>query len=183
MSVPHQPGNRRQLAVILCVAIGIPVVVVGLLVLGVYAIITPRHFAVLKYGGVACAASADGRSVYVQMALTERDQFPLVDTAELDGASNASLAQFGWLAPPLGYASGETRPSKIELATAFAGSRHPRPLPSRRSDLVLRIAIDPSRPTSVDGVDLLIDNGEPAFYQTLVFHLDMRNGRCSVAKG
>jgi hypothetical protein len=167
----------------LCLAIGIPVIAVGLLGLGVRAIITPTHFAVLKYGGVACMASDDGRSVYVQMALTERDDFPQVDTAELDGASKASLVQFGWLAPPLGYAAGQTRPSETELAKAFAGSRYPRPLPSTQSNLVLRVAVDPTRPSSVDGVDLLIDNGEPAYYQTLMFHLNMRSGRCSVEKG
>jgi hypothetical protein len=183
MSVPNQPGNRRQLAVILCLVIGIPVIVVGLIVLGVYAIITPRHFAVLQYGGVACAASADSRSVYVQMTLTERDQFPLMDTAKLDGPSNASLAQYGWLTPPVGYAFGDTRPSKTELAKAFSGSRSPRPLPSRRSNLVLRIAVDPTRLSSVDGVDLLIDNGEPAYDQTLLFHLKTENGRCTVDKG
>jgi hypothetical protein len=167
----------------LYLAIGIPVIAVGLLVLGVRAIITPTHFAVLKYGGVACSASADGRSVYVQTALTESDDFPQVDTAELDGASNASLVQFGWLAPSIGYAAGQTRPSETELAKAFAGSRYPRPLPSTQSNLVLRIDVDPTRPSSVDGVDLLIDNGEPAFYQTLIFHLNTRSGHCSVEKG
>jgi hypothetical protein len=183
MSVSRQPTSRRQRAITLCLAIGIPVIVAGLLVLGVRAIFTPERYAVLHYEGVACSASADGRSVYVQMALTERDQYPLAETAELDGANNASLSQFGWIAPPLGYALGETLPSQSELAKAFAGSRYPRPLPAKSSNLILRIAVDPARPSSVDGVDLLIDNGEPAFYQTLIFHLNTGNGRCTVARG
>jgi hypothetical protein len=163
-------------------AIGIPVIVVGLIALGVHAVFAPTRFAVLRFGAVACAVPPGARAVYVQLALTERDEFPALATAELNGASNASLAQFGWLAPPLGYASGEMRPSQPVLAAAFSGSAHPRPLPSQQSNLVLRMTVDPLRSSSVDGVTLLIDNGEPALSQSLTFHLRMHNGQCTVGK-
>jgi hypothetical protein len=183
MSPTGPATSRRTRVLTVSLAVGIPVVVVALLVLAFRGITTPEHFAVLRYDGVACHVSSDGRSVYVQTKLTESDDFPQVDTAQLDGASNAALVQFGWLKPPLGYGSGETRPTQAELTRAFAGSRYPRPLPAKTSNLVMRIVRNPTAQSSVTGVDLLIDNGEPAFYQTLVFHLNVKSGVCTVGKG
>jgi hypothetical protein len=183
MSLTVSPRSRRARVLTVSLAVGIPVVVLALLVLAFRAITTPEHFAVLRYDGVACGVSPDGRSIYVQTKLTERDTFPQVDTAQLDGASNATLVKFGWLTPPLGYTADETRPSQAELSKGFAGSRYPRPLPAKTSNLVMRIATNPSAPSSVTGVDLLIYNGEPAFYQTLVFHLSVKSGACTVGKG
>lgn len=175
--------RSRTIAVVLSLAIGIPLVAIGLMVALVIAIFSPRHFAVLHDGGAACAMSSDGRSAYLQLTLTERDDFPWLDHVQLDGANNASLVQSGWLSPPLGFAKGETRPSSAQLSKAFTGSRHPGSLPSTRSNLVLKVAIDPARPASADSAELLIDNGEPTFVQTIPFHLRVDNGRCTVDEG
>jgi hypothetical protein len=183
MSMKAQPSAWRLPVIVISLAVGIPLIAIGLVVLLVLAIVSPRHFAVLHYGGAACAMSPDGRSAYVQLTLTERDDFPWLDTVQLDGANNASLVQSGWLSPPLGFATGETRPSPTQLSKAIEGSRHPGPLPSPRSNLVLKVAIDPARPASADAAELLIDNGEPAFLQTIPFHLHVANGRCIVDKG
>jgi len=184
MSVTGQRASRRAGAIAIGLAVGIPLVAVGLVIglvaLGIAAITAPRHFDLLKYGGTACSVSADRRSVYVELTLTERDDFPELAEAKLDQASNASLVQSGWLAPPLGFASGETPPSQAELRKAFAGSRYPRSLPSPRSNLILRIAVDPSQSSSVDAADLLFYNGEPAILQTLAFNLHAGNGDCAV---
>jgi len=187
MSVTGQPASRRVGAIAIGLAVGIPLVsvglVIGLVILGIAAITAPRHFDLLKYGGAACSVSADHRSVYVELTLTERDDFPELAEAKLDRATNAALAQSGWLAPPLGFASGESPPTRAELRKAFAGSRYPRPLPSERSNLILRIAVDPTQSSSVEAADLLFYNGEPAILQTVVFHLHAKDGGCTVEKG
>lgn len=187
MCVPPKPESSRPRAIAIGLALGLPLVaiglVVGLVVLGIAAVTAPRHFDLLHYGGAACTVSADHRSVYVELTLMERDDFPELDHAELNGATNASLVQSGWLSPPLGFARGETPPSRAELSKAFAGNSHPRSLPSTRSNLLLRIAVDPARPSSVDAADLLIYNGESALLQTVQFRLHAVNGDCTVERG
>lgn len=182
MSATSDPRSRRYRLVILSIAIGLAIVVIGLLMLGFRAITTPSRAAILKYGAIACAASASGSYVDLQITLAQRGSNPLLDGARLLGAKRASLLHFGWLKPPTGYGAGEIGPSALDIRTAFSGSEYPRRLPASSSNLVLRIAAESTGISSAEGVELLLTTGEPQFRQLLKFDLKVDNGQCSVQK-